>query len=187
MLMASWKVAPALAAGCSVVLKPSEVTPLTALEFGETSLPKAGLPAGASEHCHRAWARMAGAPLAEHPGVDKLAFTGSVPTGSRIMAAAARDVKTISPGIGWQIAHWSCLPTHPSKRPIEWIMFGIFWNQGEVCSATSRVLIEAPIYDAVMAAAGQSRLEKIKIGHGSGRWRVLLGPAGQPKRSTTRS
>ncbi|WP_420587510.1 aldehyde dehydrogenase family protein [Ruegeria sp.] len=171
MLMASWKVAPALAAGCTVVLKPSEVTPLTALELGAIAL-KAGLPAGAL-NIVTGLGPDAGAPLTEHPDVDKLAFTGSVPTGSRIMAAAARDVKTISLELGGKSPLVVFADT-PIEEAIEWIMFGIFWNQGEVCSATSRVLIEAPIYDAVMARLAEEA-GKIKIGHGLEDG-VLLGP-----------
>ncbi|MCY4289579.1 MAG: aldehyde dehydrogenase family protein [Aestuariivita sp.] len=171
MLMASWKVAPALAAGCTVVLKPSELTPLTALELGDIAL-KAGLPNGAL-NVVTGLGPDAGASLAEHPNVDKLAFTGSVVTGSNIMAVAARDVKAISLELGGKSALVVFADT-PIEEAIEWIMFGIFWNQGEVCSATSRVLIEEPIYDAVMARLAEEA-SKIKIGHGLDDG-VLLGP-----------
>ncbi|MFY9240405.1 MAG: aldehyde dehydrogenase family protein [Roseovarius sp.] len=171
MLMASWKIAPALAAGCTVVLKPSEATPLTALEFGEIAL-KAGLPPGAL-NIVTGFGSDAGAPLSEHPGVDKLAFTGSVPTGSRIMAAAAKDVKAVSLELGGKSPLVVFADT-PIEEAVEWIMFGIFWNQGEVCSATSRVLIEAPIYDAVVERLA-TEAAKIKIGHGLEEG-VLLGP-----------
>ncbi|WP_417208584.1 aldehyde dehydrogenase family protein [Antarctobacter sp.] len=171
MLMASWKVAPALAAGCTIVLKPSEVTPLTALELGEIAN-KAGLPAGAL-NIVTGFGAEAGQPLTEHPLVDKLAFTGSVPTGSRIMATAAKDVKTLSLELGGKSPLVVFADT-PIDEAVEWILFGIFWNQGEVCSATSRVLIEAPIYDAVMARL-VVETRKIKIGHGLEEG-VLLGP-----------
>lgn len=98
MLMAAWKVAPALAAGCSVVLKPSEVTPITALEYGVIAQ-EAGLPKGVL-NIVTGLGPDAGQPLTDHPGVDKLAFTGSVPTGSKIMAAAARDIKVVSLELG---------------------------------------------------------------------------------------
>lgn len=171
MLMASWKVAPALAAGCTIVLKPSEVTPLTALEFGEIAN-KAGLPVGVL-NIVTGFGPEAGQPLAKHPGVDKLAFTGSVPTGSQIMAAAAKDLKTISLELGGKSPLVVFADT-PIEEAVEWIMFGIFWNQGEVCSATSRVLIEAPIYDAVIGRLAEEA-KKIKIGHGFEAG-VLLGP-----------
>lgn len=90
MLMAAWKVAPALAAGCCMVLKPSELTPLTALELANIAH-EAGLPAGVL-NVVTGLGPDAGAPLSEHPGIDKLAFTGSVPTGATIMPAAARDI-----------------------------------------------------------------------------------------------
>ena len=171
MLMASWKVAPALAAGCTMVLKPSELTPITALELAQIAH-DAGLPPGVL-NVVTGFGPEAGQPLTEHPGVDKLAFTGSVPTGSRIMATAARDIKTVSLELGGKSPLVVFADT-PIDEAVEWIMFGIFWNQGEVCSATSRVLIEEPIYEQVMhRLAEQAR--KIKIGHGleSG---VLLGP-----------
>ena len=171
MLMASWKVAPALAAGCTMVLKPSEVTPLTALELGEIAN-TAGLPEGVL-NIVTGFGPEAGQPLTEHPGIDKLAFTGSVPTGSRIMATAARDVKTVSLELGGKSPLVVFADT-PIEEAVEWIMFGIFWNQGEVCSATSRVLIEAPIYDAVVERLA-AEAKKITIGHGLEDG-VLLGP-----------
>lgn len=171
MLMASWKIAPALAAGCTMVLKPSEVTPLTALELGDVAT-KAGLPKGVL-NIVTGFGPEAGAPLTEHPDIDKLAFTGSVPTGSRIMATAAKDVKTVSLELGGKSPLVVFADT-PIEEAVEWIMFGIFWNQGEVCSATSRVLIEAPIYDAVVELLA-TEAKKIKIGHGLEDG-VLLGP-----------
>ncbi|WP_299847846.1 aldehyde dehydrogenase family protein [uncultured Paracoccus sp.] len=175
MLMASWKVAPALAAGCTVVLKPSELTPLTALELGRIAA-DAGLPAGAL-NIVTGFGPEAGQPLTEHPGVDKLAFTGSVPTGSRIMATAARDIKTVSLELGGKSPLVVFADT-PIDEAVEWILFGIFWNQGEVCSATSRVLVEAPIYDALLARLTEEA-QKIRIGHGL-QDGVLLGPLVSP-------
>ncbi|MEL6206099.1 MAG: aldehyde dehydrogenase family protein, partial [Pseudomonadota bacterium] len=171
LLMAAWKVAPALAAGCTMVLKPSELTPLTALELGDIA-GRAGLPKGVL-NVVTGFGPEAGKPLSEHPGVDKLAFTGSVPTGSQIMAAAAKDVKAVSLELGGKSPLVVFADT-PIDEAVEWIMFGIFWNQGEVCSATSRVLIEAPIYDAVVARLAEEAA-KISIGPGL-RDGVLLGP-----------
>jgi len=171
MLIASWKVAPALAAGCAVVLKPSELTPVTALELAQIAH-DAGLPAGVL-NVVTGFGPEAGQPLTEHPGVDKLAFTGSVPTGSRIMMTAARDIKTISLELGGKSPLVVFADT-PVDEAVEWIMFGIFWNQGEVCSATSRVLIEEPIYQQVMERLTE-QARKIKIGPGI-KEGVLLGP-----------
>jgi betaine-aldehyde dehydrogenase len=171
MLMAAWKVAPALAAGCSVVLKPSEVTPITALEYGVIAQ-QAGLPKGVL-NIVTGLGPEAGQPLTDHPGVDKLAFTGSVPTGSKIMAAAARDIKAVSLELGGK-SPLVIFEDTDIEAAVEWIMFGIFWNKGEVCSATSRVLIARSIYDKVLARLIEEA-QKIKIGHGMEK-NVLLGP-----------
>ncbi|WP_027257906.1 aldehyde dehydrogenase family protein [Leisingera aquimarina] len=171
MLMAAWKVAPALAAGCTMVLKPSELTPLTALELGVIAQ-KAGLPDGVL-NIVTGFGPDAGQPLTEHPGVNKLAFTGSVPTGSRIMATAAQDIKTISLELGGK-SPMVVFEDADIAEAVEWILFGIFWNQGEVCSATSRVLIHEDIYPALMERLVEEA-RKIKIGHGLNEG-VLLGP-----------
>jgi betaine-aldehyde dehydrogenase len=142
LLMASWRVAPALAAGCTMVLKPSELTPLTALERGRIAH-GAGLPPGVL-NIVAGLGQDAGQPLADHPGIDKPAFTGSVPTGSKIMAAAVRDIKKISLETGGK-SPFVIFADSELEKAVEWILFGIFWNQGQVCSATSRVLVEAPL------------------------------------------
>lgn len=171
MLMAAWKVAPALAAGCTMVLKPSELTPLTALELADIAS-KAELPAGVLNVVTGSGPD-AGAPLTEHPGVDKLAFTGSVPTGSRIMQAAARDIKNVSLELGGK-SPFIVFDDSDIDAAVEWIMFGIFWNQGEVCSATSRVLVQRGIYEKLLARLLE-QTRKITIGDGL-KEGVLLGP-----------
>ncbi|MCO6055568.1 aldehyde dehydrogenase family protein [Pseudomonas sp. MOB-449] len=171
MLMAAWKVAPALAAGCSMVLKPSELTPLTALELARIA-DKAGLPAGVL-NVVTGMGPDAGAPLAEHPGIDKLAFTGSVPTGSRIMQAAAKDIKNISLELGGK-SPFIIFADSDVEAAVEWIMFGIFWNQGQVCSATSRVLVQRDLYEPLLKRL-KEEAEKVRIGNGLEEG-VLLGP-----------
>ncbi|RQU47881.1 aldehyde dehydrogenase family protein [Burkholderia cenocepacia] len=171
MLMAAWKVAPALAAGCTMVLKPSELTPLGALELAHIAA-AADLPAGAL-NIVTGLGKEAGAPLAEHPDVDKLAFTGSVPTGSRIMQAAARDIKNISLELGGK-SPFIVFDDSDIDAAVEWIMFGIFWNQGEVCSATSRVLVQRGIYDRLLERL-KEQTQKLTIGNGL-QDGVLLGP-----------
>ncbi len=171
LLMASWKVAPALAAGCTMVLKPSELTPLTALELGAI-VEEAGLPAGVLNIVTGLGAE-AGQPLSEHPGVDKLAFTGSVPTGAKIMAAAARDIKNVSLELGGK-SPFVVFADSDIEKAVEWIMFGIFWNQGQVCSATSRVLVEDSLYPALMQRL-VAESAKIRIGNGLEDG-TLLGP-----------
>ncbi len=170
-LMAAWKVAPALAAGCTMVLKPSEVTPLTAIELADV-IDQAGVPAGVFNLINGMGAD-AGAPLSEHPGVDKIAFTGSVPTGSRIMQAAARDLKGVSLELGGK-SPFIIFDDADIDKAVEWILFGIFWNKGEVCSATSRLLIQDGIYDALMARL-QEETGKITIGNGMEDG-ILMGP-----------
>lgn len=171
LLMASWKVAPALAAGCCMVLKPSELTPLTALELARIT-EAAGLPAGVLNVLPGLGGE-AGAALVEHPGVDKVAFTGSVPTGSRIMQAAARDVKNISLELGGK-SPFIVFADSDIEAAVEWILFGIFWNQGQVCSATSRVLVERALYPALLERL-VAETQKILIGNGLEPG-VLLGP-----------
>ena len=171
LLMVSWKVAPALAAGCTIVLKPSELTPLTALELGiiaeEVDLPPGVL------NIVTGTGMQAGEPLTEHPLVDKLAFTGSVSTGRKVMMAGAQDIKTVSLELGGK-SPFVIFADSDIEKAVEWIMFGIFWNQGQVCSATSRVLVEAGIYDAVVSRLCEEAA-RIKIGNGMEDG-TLLGP-----------
>lgn len=171
LLMVSWKVAPALAAGCTIVLKPSELTPLTALELGIIA-EEIGLPAGVL-NIVTGTGLQAGEPLTEHPLVDKLAFTGSVSTGRKVMMAGAQDIKTVSLELGGK-SPFVIFADSDIEKAVEWIMFGIFWNQGQVCSATSRVLVEEGIYDAVVSRLCEEAA-RIKIGNGMDDG-TLLGP-----------
>jgi len=171
LLMVAWKVAPALAAGCTMVLKPSELTPLTALELGVIA-EEVDLPAGVL-NIVTGTGPQAGEPLTEHPLVDKLAFTGSVSTGRKVMMAGAQDIKNVSLELGGK-SPFVIFADSDIEKAVEWIMFGIFWNQGQVCSATSRVLVEASIYDAVVARLC-AEAAKIKIGNGMDEG-TLLGP-----------
>jgi betaine-aldehyde dehydrogenase len=171
LLMAAWKVAPALAAGASVVLKPSELTPLTALELAGAA-DRIGLPAGVLNVVTGLGAD-AGSPLTLHPGVDKLAFTGSVPTGAKIMSAAASDIKNISLELGGKSA-FIVFDDAEVEAAVEWILFGIFWNQGQVCSATSRLLVQEGIAPRLIERLVEET-RKITIGQGLEPG-VLLGP-----------
>ncbi|MFJ3469195.1 aldehyde dehydrogenase family protein [Pseudomonas sp. NPDC090201] len=171
LLMAAWKVAPALAAGASVVLKPSELTPLTALELAGAA-DRIGLPAGVLNVVTGLGAD-AGSPLTLHPGVDKLAFTGSVPTGAKIMSAAASDIKNISLELGGKSA-FIVFDDADVEAAVEWILFGIFWNQGQVCSATSRLLVQESIAPRLIERLVEET-RKVTIGQGLEPG-VLLGP-----------
>nr|WP_295826216.1 aldehyde dehydrogenase family protein [uncultured Azospirillum sp.] len=171
LLMAAWKVAPALAAGCTMVLKPSELTSLTALELGDIAQ-SVQLPPGVL-NIVTGTGPDAGQPLCDHPGVDKLAFTGSVPTGSKIMAAAARDIKRVSLELGGK-SPFIVFDDSDVEKAVEWILFGIFWNQGQVCSATSRLLVQDGIHDRLIDRLVQETA-RIRIGNGLEDG-TLLGP-----------
>ncbi|MDC8785818.1 aldehyde dehydrogenase family protein [Roseateles koreensis] len=171
LLMAAWKVAPALAAGCSVVLKPSELCPLTCGELARY-LHASGLPAGVF-NLITGTGPEAGSQLAAHPGVDKVAFTGSQTTGSKIMAAAARDIRKISLELGGK-SPFIIFADADLDKAVQWIQFGIFWNQGQVCSATSRVLVQRPLYAALVERL-KAAAEAITIGPGDGD-SVQMGP-----------
>ncbi|AWM26678.1 aldehyde dehydrogenase family protein [Sinorhizobium fredii] len=171
LLMAAWKVAPALAAGCTVVLKPAEVTSLTALELAAIA-DDVGLPPGVLNIVTGAGS-VAGQAIIDHRQVDKLAFTGSGPVGSKIMAAAARDIKRVSLELGGK-SPFVVFDDADIDEAVEWIMFGIFWNQGQVCSATSRILVQEGIYDRLLARLVEET-KKIRIGDGLEDG-VLLGP-----------
>jgi betaine-aldehyde dehydrogenase len=161
-LMAVWKVAPAIAAGAAMVLKPSEVTSLTALELGKIAQ-EADLPAGVLNILPGFGADV-GAALANHRGIDKVAFTGSVPTGSAVMRASAQDIKNVSLELGGK-SPFIVFDDADVDAAVEWIMFGIFWNKGEVCSATSRLLVQ----DSIAARLIDRLIEesrKITIGNG---------------------
>ena len=138
LLMAAWKLAPAIAAGCCCVLKPAEQTPLTALEFANY-LEEAGLPPGVVNIVN-GFGETAGAALVAHPGVDKIAFTGSAAVGKIIVKSAADTLKRVtlelggkSPNVFFADADW--------EAAVDGALFGVFINQGEVCSAGSRILV----------------------------------------------
>jgi betaine-aldehyde dehydrogenase len=170
LLMAAWKIAPALAAGCTSVLKPSELTPLTALELGAIAA-AAGLPAGVLNIV--SGGREAGAALAAHAGLDKLAFTGSVATGRRVMAAASQRVTNVTLELGGK-SPIIVFEDADIEQAVEWIMFGIFWNKGEVCSATSRLLVQTDLAPKLYTRL-KAECELIKIGDPLEEG-VLLGP-----------
>jgi betaine-aldehyde dehydrogenase len=171
LLMAAWKVAPALAAGCAVVLKPSEFTPLTALELARIAA-EVGLPDGVL-NVVTGYGATAGARLSTHPDVRKLAFTGSVPTGVAVASAAARDVKSVSLELGGK-SPIVVFDDADIEQTVEWVMFGIFWNQGQVCSATSRMIVEKGIAPKLLDRLSEEA-KKITTGDGMTPG-TLLGP-----------
>jgi len=147
LLQAMWKIAPALAIGNAVVLKPASVTPLTALMFGEL-LAEAGLPPGAFQVVPGP-GPVVGKAMAEHPGIDKISFTGETETGKAILRAAAGTVKRVSMELGGKspnIVFADADLDAAAKGAIN----AIFYGKGELCSAGSRLLVQESIHDALM-------------------------------------
>jgi len=171
MLMAVWKVAPALAAGCTIVLKPSELCSMSCVELARV-IDAAGVPAGVF-NLVTGTGPEAGAPLTDHPLVDKIAFTGSVPTGRKVMQAASAGIRTVSLELGGK-SPFIIFADCDLEKAVEWILFGIFWNKGEVCSATSRILVERSLYPRLVERLKQAA-EAITIGAGH-RPGIKLGP-----------
>ena len=160
LLMAAWKLAPALAAGCTCVLKPAEQTPLTALEMASW-FEDVGLPPGVV-NIITGFGETAGAPLVSHPDVNKIAFTGSAEVGKRIMKAAADSVKRVTLELGGKSPN-IFFADADFEAAIDGALFGVFINQGEVCSAGSRVLVEKKIYKNFVEAMTE-KAKRIKLG-----------------------
>jgi acyl-CoA reductase-like NAD-dependent aldehyde dehydrogenase len=146
--LASWKLAPALAAGCTVVLKPAPETPLTALAFAEL-LQEAGFPPGAV-NVVPGDGPTTGAALVRHPGVDKIAFTGSTGTGRMIMRDAAEGPKRVSLELGGKSPN-IVFEDADLKAAVRGAQTGIFYGKGEVCAAGSRLLVQRSVHDQVVA------------------------------------
>ncbi len=159
LLMLAWKVAPALACGNTVVLKPAETTPLTALLFAEVCQ-QAGLPRGVVNIVTGAGAT--GAAVVAHPGVDKVAFTGSTGVGRRIAESVAGTSKRLTLELGGKGAN-IVFDDAPLEQAVEGIINGIFFNQGHVCCAGSRLLIQESIADEVLWRL-QQRMQLLRVG-----------------------
>ena len=147
LMMAAWKLAPALAAGCTIVLKPAEQTPLSALRFGELIV-EAGIPDGVV-NIVTGFGETAGAALAEHPDVDKVAFTGSTEVGKLIVKAAAGNLKRVSLELGGK-SPAIVFPDADLDHAIGGVADAIFYNQGQCCTAGSRLFAHKSVYDKVV-------------------------------------
>lgn len=159
LLMAAWKIAPALAAGNTVVLKPAETTPLTAITLAEI-VAECDLPPGVVNV-------LPGGPnigqaLVNHPGVDKIAFTGSTAVGKTIAKSVAVSGKRLSLELGGKAAN-IVFEDSPIDQAVEGIINGIFFNQGHVCCAGSRLLVQESVHDEVVSAL-QDRLQTLRLG-----------------------
>lgn len=164
LLMAAWKLAPALAAGCTCVLKPAEQTPVSILELA-TSFSDVGITPGAvnivtggGETGHK---------IVVHPDVNKIAFTGSVAVGKSIMKSAADDLKRVSLELGGKSPN-IFFADADFEAAVDGALFGVFINQGEVCSAGSRILVQEKIYDRFLERMTQ-KAKGIKLGPGINR------------------
>jgi aldehyde dehydrogenase (NAD+) len=159
LLMAAWKLAPALAAGNTCVLKPAETTPLTALLLAEVCQ-QADLPPGVVNIV--TGAGETGGYLVAHPGVDKVAFTGSTEVGRQIAETVAGTPKKLTLELGGKAAN-VIFDDAPVDQAVEGIVNGIFFNQGHVCCAGSRLLVQEPVADAVTARL-RNRLQTLRLG-----------------------
>ena len=162
LLMAAWKLAPALAAGCCVVLKPAEQTPLTALLLGEL-VQEAGIPDGVV-NVVPGYGETAGAALAAHPNVDKIAFTGSTEVGKLIVKAAAGNLKKVSLELGGKSPNL-VFDDADIEQTIPGAAMAIFFNHGQCCCAGSRLYVENKQFDKVVEGVSNIA-SKIKVGPG---------------------
>lgn len=162
LMIGMWKVMPALAAGCSIVIKPSETTPLTLLRMAELAS-EAGVPPGVF-NVVTGRGTVCGKALTEHPLIAKVSFTGSTPVGKSIARAAADRLTRVTLELGGKNPAIVLKDADP-QQVIEGLMLGSFLNQGQVCAASSRIYIEAPIYDQLVAGFEQA-VKSLSVGPG---------------------
>lgn len=160
LLMAAWKLAPALATGNTVILKPASATPITALVLGQICL-EAGIPAGVVNVLTGPGAQI-GAAIAEHEGIDKIAFTGETETGRQILAAAAGTIKKVSLELGGKSPN-IVFPDCDLDEAVNGSLFAIFTNAGQRCTARTRLFLHESIHDRFLADF-VARAGKIRIG-----------------------
>src|SRR4051812_13646592 len=161
LLMAAWKIAPALAAGCTVILKPAEQTPLSAIRVGQLAL-EAGFPEGVINVLTGDGAT--GAAMVDHPGIAKIAFTGSTEVGREIGAKAARTLKRVTLELGGKSPN-IILPDADLDAAIKGSFQGIYFNTGQACDAGSRLFVHSSQYDHVVDALAE-RAAKARVGAG---------------------
>lgn len=156
---AAWKIAPAVAIGNTIVFKPSELASVTSLRLGELCM-EAGCPRGVV-NVVSGYGREAGAALASHPGIDKVSFTGSTATGRRVLESAARAIKPATLELGGKSAN-IVFADADLDQAVDGVLFGIFFNAGQVCTAGSRLLVAEPVkagfVERLIAAASRIRV-----------------------------
>ncbi|HBE27136.1 MAG TPA: betaine-aldehyde dehydrogenase, partial [Ktedonobacter sp.] len=160
LLMAAWKLGPALAAGCTIILKPASLTPLSALRLGELFV-EAGFPAGVV-NIVTGPGQTTGAALAAHPDVDKIAITGSTEVGKQIVHAATGNLKKVSLELGGKSPN-IVLKDADMEVAIRGAANAIFFNQGQVCCAGSRLYVEEAVFEQVVEGVAE-HARKIKVG-----------------------
>jgi aldehyde dehydrogenase (NAD+) len=160
LMIGMWKIAPALACGCTVVLKPAEITPLTALRLGELAL-EAGIPPGVL-NVVPGFGKIAGQALVDHPDVDKVTFTGSPGVGRQILRSAAGNLKRVTLELGGKSAN-VIFPDADLDSAAKAAASGIFFNSGQVCSAGSRILVHADVHDEVIERVA-ARARAMRVG-----------------------
>ena len=171
LMIGMWKIAPALACGCTMIVKPAEITPLTALRVGELAL-EAGVPPGVL-NIVTGKGRVVGDALVAHPGVDKVTFTGSPSVGRGILQGAAVNFKRVTLELGGKSAN-VIFPNANLDSAVRAAASGIFFNTGQVCSAGSRILAHRDIYDEVVERLA-ARAKSIKVGDPAAR-ETSMGP-----------
>lgn len=160
LLMAAWKIAPAIAAGNTVIIKPSENSPLTALVLAEI-IKEAGVPDGVV-NILPGYGPGAGEPLCQSMDVDKIAFTGSTPTGRRILQLSSGNIKKVTLELGGKSAN-IILDDADLDLAVDGALYGIFYNSGQVCSAGSRLLVHQSLHDEVVSRMVE-RAQQITVG-----------------------
>lgn len=160
LMMAAWKIAPAIAVGCSVIVKPASLTPLTTIVLGEICL-EAGVPAGVVNIIPGSGSEV-GNHLVEHPQVDKVAFTGSTPVGKDIMGKASETLKRITLELGGKSPNL-VFADADIDAAVDGSLFGIFYNSGQSCEARSRLYVHEDIYEEFMAKFVE-KAKSIKLG-----------------------
>ena len=160
LMIGMWKIAPALACGCTVILKPAELTSLTALRIGELAL-AAGFPPGVL-NVVPGFGKTAGAALVNHPDVDKITFTGSPGVGRQILRDAAGNLKRVTLELGGKSAN-IIFPDAGLDAAVKAAAAGIFFNSGQVCSAGSRILVHEDVYDEVVERLAE-RAKAMQLG-----------------------
>jgi betaine-aldehyde dehydrogenase len=162
LLQAAWKLAPALAAGCTVVMKPSEITPLTTIKVTELCV-EAGIPDGVVNLVLGPGATV-GAELAESPDVDLISFTGGIETGKTIMRAAAGNVKKVALELGGKNPN-IVFDDADFETALDYLLNGVFFHAGQICSAGARVMLQDGIHDRMVEAL-RERMSRIRLGDG---------------------